>query len=385
MSEQTLEATGGQLVDWGDTSFTPEERPQYGDRIRIFRMGHNWPNKPFEDRQFQLGGKERVAFLEETVYVSYQHRFNQNYMGSGVNGTRKCTKESLGHCLACDHYEAAPTELKEGRKVKKARCGPRQQQFGCNILVYKTDLEGRLLDAQNQRLVLHPELGIVVADANGNPTQTPGDLAYEVFLWRFSSDKFTNIRQIKQDWGNLTDADLVFVLAPGKEENFQDFTAQRLPSSGWKAYAIQEATKPKAVAVVEYFKEHRYAVEDILGKNYSDDDMQMFLGFKERDGGAQQTAEAPAIEHVASEIEAALSGALPPGAAAPAPPPPAASGAMGVDELLNAVGSGSPPPAPTSPPPPAAAPPAQEAPPAPVPAPPAPPTGANFDDLLKAS
>jgi hypothetical protein len=339
------------VVDFGDATFTPDERPQYGDAIRWFRMDTGWPQKPPQGRKFQLGGKERGALLAPGAYVSYQHRFNQKYMGSGVNGTRKCCLEKLDHCLACDHYSEAPTVLKDGRNVKQAKCGPRTQTFAANILIYKTDLDGNFRgpatpdNPLGPRLAIVKDRGIFLADAAGNPTDTPGELVYEVFLWRFNADKFGSIRQIKADWGDIRTQDLVFVLAANKEPQFQDFSIQASPHLAWKL-------SPQPAEVVKYFQENSYDAEKILGKDWSDDDMRGFIHGQGENGPRNP---AGAADEIAADIAAAIGQPL-----AQQPQP------ASVDSLMSMMGQGTTPPVPQAPP---------------TPEPPKPPAG-SFDDLL---
>lgn len=330
------------LVNWDDPSFVPAERPSYGDPLRLFRMSNGWPNQPFQDRKFQLGGKERFAFFEETVFHFWAHRFSVNYLGSAVNGTRRCTKDSRGTCVACDHYDSAPPDPQNPRK-KKAHCGPRQQQFGANILVYKTDLEGNLVDAEGRPILLDDTKGPVLQ--NGQPAE----LVYEIFLWRFSSDKFTAVRQLKKDWGTLLKNDFTATLAPGKPEQFQDFTININPKSAWLSYALDKpAGTEKAKQIRDYYKENRYDVTKILGREHSDEEMLRFLGL----GGSGQNG-APsgeAVRDVADEIAAKLaeidaditpdvpSTPTPPAQVAPSPAPeptPAPTVSGDFDDLLG--------------------------------------------------
>jgi hypothetical protein len=301
------------FVDFADTSFTPETSGGSGDGLRMFRMSQGYPQKPIDGRKFQLYGKERIAFLQEDVYHFFGHRFNQQHMGSAVNGMRRCTMEKLGHCVCCTHFENAgtkPDPQNPGRTKKDARCGRRQQQFACNVVVYKTNEEGVLLDASNQPLNLTPQGPVVAA------TGQPGELVYEVFIWRFSSDKFVQVRDIKQQWSTLLNNDLMLTLAPGKPENFQDFTATVLPNSAWKIAGA--ANRPFAEQFVKYYKEEKYDAERIFGKEYTDDEMLGFLGLG--GGGAGGPVNVAAVTaDIEAEIAALTSGA--PAATAPPPPP----------------------------------------------------------------
>lgn len=388
MADTSTSAPTG-FVDWGDTSFEPEARQYDRDDIRWFRMSKEWPQKPFEGRRFQLGGIERVAFLEEAAYVHYAHRFNAKYMGSAVNGTRRCTMDVSGHCVACQHYDQAPQVLEGGKPKKQARCGPRQQQFGANLIVYRTDLQGNLIDQEGRRLVIDQNQGIVYE--NGAPAFSA--IQYEIFLWRFSADKFTAIRTIKREWGGIREHDLVMVLDVKKDEKFQDFTTQVGSASVWRllAKAGAEGTA-RAKELVEYYKDNKYDVEAILGKVYTDEEMMGFIGSGQ---AAAPPQGGPATEDVAAEIERALGGEM-----APAPPPPpvapqAADGAVATPPAAapSAVPPPAPPAAPVAPPLPQAsdgvvAPPAPPAaqPPAPTPPPPpAEPVTSDFDALLSMS
>jgi len=277
-------------------------------------MGHALPTNPIQGRKFQLGGKERVALLEEQVFHVWAHRFSVTYMGSGVNGSRRCALDTLGECMACAHYDAAPTVVEDGKNVKKARCGKRQQQFGTNLLVYRTDLEGQLVDENGVRIVLDKERGPLLPDG------TPTELTYDVYLWRFSADKFQAIREIKQEWGTLKENDLTFILAPGKPENFQDFSPTILPGSAWRQ--LGAVNKEAATQLINYYKDQRYDVEAILGKQYTNDDMLRFLGLT---GGGSGGSSQP-VGDIAGEIERELAGlgveSTPPPVPPPAVPPP---------------------------------------------------------------
>lgn len=314
-SETTATIDAG-TIDWGDTSFQPEERTYDSDGLRMFRMSHNWPNSPLDNRKFQLGGKERVALLEETVTVFHGHRFSKQWMGSGTNGVRRCTLETLGRCLACEHWEAAPD--KDGKKHGAARCGRRQQVFVTNLLVYKTDLEGNLIDDQGRQIVLGDQ-GPALADG------TPAELSYEVYVWRFSADKYVQIKQIKQEWETLVKNDLSFILAPGKQENFQDFAVTIMPKAAWRELARRD--REAAAAVVEYYKNHKFNIEAIFLKEPSHEDMQGFLTPRPDSPGQM-----PPTEDIAAEIEKTL-GNLD-AAVNPVPPPtpePAAPEATAMD------------------------------------------------------
>jgi len=328
-------ATGAANVEWGDTSFTPETRQSYDNAIRFFRMSASWPDKPFEDRVFQLGGKERVAFLSEQLFVCWTHRFSVQWMKSGVNGTRRCTLETLGHCKACEHYEAAPMITEPDGKTKKdARCGRRTQTFACNLLVYKTDLEGTLLDPQGRKIVLHPEKGPVLMDN----VDTAAELVTQVFLWRFSADKFVAIRDIKTEWGSLLKNDVLFTLTPGKPENFQDFAPTVSRNSALRE--LLKANPEQAKAIVEKYKEDKYDVEAIMGKQYSDEDMLKFLGIMGGPASMQQS-----VSSLAADVEAELAKLMPdagppPTVRPPAPAPtPAAVGAVMAEVDSNEAAS----------------------------------------------
>jgi len=305
------------MVDWADTSFEPETI-SYGSDLRFFRMSKKWPEKPFEDRKFQLGGKERVALLEDMVYHCWIHRFSERFMGSKVNGTRRCTLGNLGSCAACEHYESAPDKIVNGQNKKhgEARCGRRQQQFGVNLLVYKTDLEGTLLTPEGQAIILDDQKGPVLADG------TPAQFEYEVFLWRMSADKFSDIRQIKQGWTTLKNNDLLFQLAPGKDEKFQDFSPTVLPKCAWRVLGAAPGRADEAKAILEYYKENRYDVSRILGKEHTREEMLGFIGLPGgvTPGGGGQMAEQPDSADIAQRIEDELA-ALPSELAAPTPVP----------------------------------------------------------------
>jgi len=294
------------MVEWGDTSFEPETI-SYGSDLRIFRMSKGWPEKPFEDRKFQLGGKERVALLEETVYHCWVHRFNERYMGSKVNGTRRCTLKTLGECRACEHWESAPD--KDGKKHGAAHCGRRQQQFGVNLLVYKSNLEGTLIGPDNQAILIG-DSGLTFEDGSA------GELVYEVYLWRMAADKFSDIRQIKQEWGSLKNNDISFKLDDQKDEKFQDFTPTVLPKSAWRTLGIQDQDKAKEL--LEYYKEKRFDVERILGKEHSHEEMLGFLGLPGGVAPNRAGASSASAEELANEIERSLAEA---DAAAPEQPP----------------------------------------------------------------
>jgi len=303
-------------IDWSDTSFQPEVRQFDDDPIKWFKMSHRWPDNPAPGRKFQLGGKERVALLEEDVYHCWVHRFSVQWHGSAVNGSRRCTRETLGSCVACDHYEEAP---KKPDGKKDARCGRRQQQFGTSMLVYKTDLEGRLLTEDNRLIIRDETKGLVTEDGQ------PAVPVYDVYLWRFSADKFAAIREIKKSWGSLKQHDLQFTLAPGKQENFQDFAPTVMPWSAWRD--LGKFNREAAVELVKYYKDHKYEVGKILGKEYSHDEMRGFLfgtGTHQADGSVNRGQ--PAATDVASEIERELArlnldGTIDPGVVEPPTPP----------------------------------------------------------------
>jgi len=314
----TAAAFDAATIDWGDTDFEPVVTSRDYEPVRLFRMSHSWPQNPFVDRKFQLGGRERVALLEETVFVFWAHRFNKTHMGSAVNGTRRCTLERLGHCVACDHFDTSPkVKDQDGRMKSTAHCSVRKQTFGTNVLVFKTDLEGTLLDDQNNKLELHDALGTVIAGS-----QTPSVPVYEVFLWQFSSDKFVALRDIKKEWGSLKKQDIIFTLAPQKPETFQDFG----PTISSKSVLtlLYNADAEKAKAMIEYYKEHKYDVPAILGKEQSDEEMLGFLGL----GGTPPPGSGPtATTDVAQTIEselAKLTDEMTASAEPVAPPPPPA-------------------------------------------------------------
>jgi len=359
MSEIAPQASAG-IVDWGDTSFQPDQRQNYGDDpIRFFRMGHALPTNPIQGRKFQLAGKERVALLEEQVFHCWSHRFSITYMGSGVNGTRRCVLDSLGECLACQHFDAAPTVVEDGKNVKKARCGKRQQQFGTNLLVYKTDIEGHLVDAGGNFITLDPERGPILQSG------APAELVYDVYLWRFSADKFQSIREIKQEWQTLKNNDLSFMLAPGKPENFQDFSPTVLPGSAWRL--LGKVNPEAAKNLIKYYQDNRYDVEAILGKQYTNDDMKRFLGLSDAGGSRPSAA---ATGDIAAEIERELAAI---GVSVPAVPEQTAPPAQ---QPQPAPALAAAPAAPASAPEPPAAP----------AAPPAPPTDTtDFDALLSSN
>lgn len=386
------------LVNWDDTSFKPAESQGSGDFIKWFRMDSTWPQKPFNDRLFQLGGKERVAILDNQVAVYWTHRFSKNYMHSAVNGTRRCSLDERGHCVLCEHYENAPQVDNNGKKERKSRCGRRQQTFGVNLLVYKTDLEGKLLDAENRHIHLDPKKGPVLVDpTTGQPTDTPAVLVWDVYLWRFNSDKFQDIRDIKTEWDDLSKHDLTFSLAPNKDTKFQDFSPTVSPHSAWRLMELNHGVEA-IKKLIEDYKEKRYDVEAILGKLYDDNEMLGFLGtgtpqpgvspnslLPPQPGVGVDPAAAQPIEDVAAAIEKEIAG-IETGAAGPPSPPP----------TPPAQPPAQPPAAPPQAPPPATPPPAQPpaAPPAQPPvAPPATPPpatppaegqapSADFDALL---
>lgn len=296
MTEAATSVDSG-TIDWGDTDFQPETTNQFGDGLRIFRMSQKWPDNPIQGRKFQLGGKERVTLLEETVYHCWTHRYSKQHLGSGVNGTRRCTLETLGHCLACEHWESAPD--KDGKTHGAARCGRRQQTFGVNLLVYKTNLEGSMLDEESRKISYNPQTGFYHDDDN-----SPAMFVYEVYMWRFSADKFVSIREIKREWQSVKKNDLMFTLAPGKPENFQDFSPTVLPISS--VVELHKHNKEKAAEVIEYYKNHRYDIPAILGKEHSDDDVRFFLGQGPDPRGESSSTTTMDVEEMAASIEQEL-------------------------------------------------------------------------------
>lgn len=345
MSAAGTELTPAGLVDFGDQEFTPEKSSSF-DPVRRFIMSLQWPSKTYEDRQFQVGGVERIALLTETPFMCYMHGFSEQHLGSAINGKRRCTMDVRQKCVVCEHYEAAPTVMEDGKKKKQAKARKRQQTFSMNILVYKTDLEGNLLDSMNQPITLDPEKGPILK-SNGQPAQ----LVYEIYLWTFGPDKFQKFRDTKREWGNLKDRDFICRLDPNKPDSFQDFDITPASSSAWKALAKQD--RAKAVEVIEYFKEHSYDVEALVGKVYDDAEMMTWIGHGTPQHQRRQAASEAPVADIAGEIEkelaqmqggpdqAAPAAAAPPAeqpTPAPSPEvPPAAPAAPPITEDFNAL------------------------------------------------
>jgi hypothetical protein len=130
------------------------------------KQGGDFSNK--ETRVFKPEANKtyRIKFTSPQVVMRRRHFNPQN------KKYYRCL-DHQGYCPICI---AASNKVGEGAmRIKKA-----SETFGANILVYKTDAQGQ---------VMQP-------------------LSAEVYFWAFGADKFVQLRNIIQEWGPITDIDL---------------------------------------------------------------------------------------------------------------------------------------------------------------------------------
>lgn len=138
----------------GDFSFSDESIKQ-----------NSYSRKPANFFKPEEGNRYRIKFMNASATMRLRHWSAKNHR------YYRCLQHE-GYCPVCTAASDNP-----GSKVWKAAT----QSFGTTILVYDTDPEGNLIKPVNA----HPA------------------------FWAFSTEKFIQLRSIQNEWGQLTDIDLI--------------------------------------------------------------------------------------------------------------------------------------------------------------------------------
>jgi hypothetical protein len=194
--------------------------------IRRFRLAV--PNG--QDRTTKTGGTERIAILEASPIKVSQHYFD-NRKGAATKGYFRCCAAKYGRCPACEEF---------ARNGKDGKSSEAKLRFACNIWVYDTDANGRL--------VMGPS----------------GEVAGEVFLFQFADTVFVQLREVAKAWGDLRKHD--FVVTADGDLQFQQMNITIQPNSAF-------LTAPNAKALLEQYKADMYDVEAIVAKDYTPEEL----------------------------------------------------------------------------------------------------------------
>lgn len=203
--------------------------------------------------------------------------------------------------LAMSHYNPDPRRyircIKEGDNTATCpacvKLGPPKQRFGANVLRYKSDNKG----------------------------EAASPVEWELQLWTFGPDKFTQLRSIKQEWGDLRRLDLKILC---KDETFQNMVITTAKNCLWL-----DETVGITQAVAEDYKENKFDIERIIGKVYSAEEITKLMNGEELDRRPENAPSPEVVAQAVADIEKEL-----------ATVPEATSGeTVNFDDLLSDLGS----------------------------------------------
>lgn len=189
----------------------------------------------------------RVVVLDKSAYLAMSHYKHD------VRRYVRCIKDITGG--ACPGCELT---------------GDPRQRFGANVLQYKTTKTGEVVKPYE----------------------------WTIKLWTFGPDKFTQLRAVREEWGDLRQKDLKVLC---KSKQYQELVITPLKETLW--------TNPEIgiqAQVVEDYKSGRFDVEKIIGKIYSADDMRTVLTGGTLDNKPDNGPPPEVIEAAVADIEASL-------------------------------------------------------------------------------
>lgn len=194
------------------------------------------------------GHTQRILLIDKAAVMVKQH-----YVKKAKKYVRCIADSNNGYCPACDEI------------------GQPAMSFGANVIVYETEPDGT-----------------VVKDDRNLPK-------FQLALWIFGPDKFTYIRELRKEWGDLRNHDLIVQCT---DAQFQKLTIMPAASALWLQ---NEDLKHE---VVEDFKENAYDVEKIIGKALSPADIKIVLAGgtlkPDSNGSSKDDDVAPAQQKTAS-------------------------------------------------------------------------------------
>jgi hypothetical protein len=296
-------------TSWDDESIIPSS----GGRGSIKRFRLSMPGAA--DRTTKTGGTERIAILVEGPVKVMMH-YCDTTKGAVSKGYFRCAEGKYGACPMCE-------EAAKGSKERPAKCGEAKLRLACNVWVYDTDKDGKL--------VLGPN----------------GEVSGEVMLWQFSDKVFSQLREVKRAWGDLRKHD--FIVTPDGDLQFQQVNLTIQPTSAF-------LTAPNRAELVEQYKDELYDVQAIVGKDYTPDELYDKL-FGEGNRAGYRSPQTPAeaaraalnvptddlLKELGENLEsspaaAPARAATPAGNAAPQSAA-AAEGWMDLDDLMGQLGT----------------------------------------------
>jgi len=229
-----------------DSTSTGHEVPWDDDSIKTSPRG----GRDLEKFRLDEGETARIVVLDENAYLSMTH-----YDPESKRYARCIRDVTGGNCPGCE------------------KTGDPRQRFGANVVQYKTTKAGEPI--------------------------TPYE--WTVKLWTFGPDKFTQLRAIKKEWGDLRKVDLKVLC---KSTQFQEMVITPLRNTIW---LDEEAGIREAVA--EDYKSNKFDIERIIGKVYSVTDMEKLLAGEELDKTPENAPPPEVVEQAVAEIEAELQAA----------------------------------------------------------------------------
>lgn len=199
----------------------------------------------------------RIVVMDKTAYLAMSHYKHD------VRRYVRCIRDITGG--ACPGCEIA---------------GEPRQRFGANVLQYKTTPTGEVIKPYE----------------------------WVIKLWTFGPDKFTQLRAVREEWGDLRQRDLKVLC---KSKQYQELVITPLKDTLWTSADAGIQDK-----VVEDYKEKRFDIEKIIGKIYSPDDMRSILTTGQLpESGRPESAPPPeVIQAAVADIEAELAGSETPAA-----------------------------------------------------------------------
>lgn len=189
----------------------------------------------------------RIVVLDQTAFLAMTH-YEKN-----VKRYVRCIRDITGgECPGCE------------------KTGEPRQRFGANVVQYKTTKTGEIVKPYE----------------------------WSVKLWTFGPDKFTQLRAVKEEWGDLRKVDLKVLC---KSKQFQELVITPLKNSIW---LDPEAGIREQVAAS--YNEGKYDVEKIIGKIYTVEDMKKVLAGQDLDRPSDNAPPPEVIAQAVTEIEQAL-------------------------------------------------------------------------------
>lgn len=216
-------------VDWGDESIKdPSDRPKFWAK----------PNHT-----------HRICVIERTA------AFAQVHFIDGL-GYVQCNRKDEGRCVACNMF------------------GEPRVRIATNVIEYATAPDGKIL--------------YDVIDHNGVSVKVP---QFNIVPWTFSSDKFSQLRQYKREWGDLRTHDIEVTL--NGEEKYQRMNLSICRNALWLSSPVIKEL------VIERYNSDKTDVEALVARVISNDELPVAIqeAKKKKHGGKKAIEESKADAH----------------------------------------------------------------------------------------